>query len=78
VNNSGPDGIDGKGNLFYVRLDNGPIHRGENQRGKGPAFKALLALHIFIAGNEDVKRFLLDQREQRAVLMPPHSVDTTA
>jgi len=33
----------------------GQIDRGENQHGKVTAFNTLLALHIFIAGNEDVK-----------------------
>ena len=56
------------GDFVNMRPDYWPVDRRHNQHREGTAFKALLAFHILVTGQKNVKTFTLDQRQQRAVL----------
>ena len=60
-----------------MRSDYRPVNRGHNQHCEWAAHKALLVLHVLVAGKKHVKAFALYQREQRAVLdaAPLHADD---
>jgi len=51
-----------------MRPDNRSVNRRHNQHGKRTAFKLLLARHILVPGQKNIKALLLNQGQQRTVL----------
>jgi Putative transposase len=54
--------------LLHVRPNHGPVDGRHNQNGERTASQRLLILHMLIAGKEHLKRFALQEGQQRAVL----------
>lgn len=65
------------GDLWNVWLDYRPVNCRHSQDGKRTPLEPLLFLHVLVAGKENVKALLLDQRQQVAVLgsTPLHADD---
>ena len=70
--------VEGFGDFVNVAPDDRPIDCGHDQDGKWTSFEPLLLAHVFVAGEENLKAFALDERQQFAIFYaaPLHTHDS--